>query len=129
MSTTQHLNSPKRLPSIEREIRSIYDALSAAYAKGADIRIEYPKQSSCKAMIRVYAGKGDPTLPAAPVESYALYPDTHDQTRIGSVAIYGADADLRRALIRKRGTLFGHRVARATVEQGRRPFVDVKFAL
>ncbi len=124
-----HRPFTQKLPAIEREIRSIYHALCAASPKTATIRIEYPKQASCKAMIRVYDGDGADTLPKSPLETYALYTAAYDQTRIGSVAIYGAAAGTRRALIRKRGTLFGHRVVSATVEQGRRPFVDVKFAV
>lgn len=54
--------------------------------------------------------------------------DTLRPDRLGSVAIYGEGASLRKAAIDMAGLLFGHRVAFTSLEMGRRLFVDVRFA-
>lgn len=62
---------------------------------------------------------------ASPIVSYALYPSSYDAGKLGSVAIYGHDAPARRTQILKQRSLFGYPVVSATLEVGRRPFVDV----
>lgn len=59
------------------------------------------------------------------VEMYVLYPMTGNRNALGSVAIYGEGAAARCVSLKKAGYLFGHRIVTATVESGRRPFVDV----
>lgn len=56
---------------------------------------------------------------------YVLYPDTIEQGRLESIAIYGVGAAQRCSTITKSGVIFGFPVKNATVEIGRRPFVDV----
>lgn len=135
---------------IEREIRSIYNALRSHDSDREVVTIEYPATGSCKAMIRVFrredlerqtmepdccreqlmreTNRGVKTSKVSPAVMYALYPDMYDAAKLGSVAIYGSEAVTRRSIILKQGTLFGRAVVSATIEMGRRPFVDVKLA-
>lgn len=135
---------------IEREIRSIYNALRSHDSDREVVTIEYPATCSCKAIIKVYrredlerqsmepeccreqilreTNRGAKTSKVSPAVMYALYPDMYDAAKLGSVAIYGSEAVTHRSIILKQGTFFGRAVVSATIEMGRRPFVDVKLA-
>jgi hypothetical protein len=111
-------------PSIEQRISMIFETLKA-YAGDANFKLNEPARgASCKGIICVYP-EADKKCETTPIEKYVFYPNRHDLSKIGSVAIYGKDADLRCMQILKRGTLFGYSVASAKVEMGRRQFVDV----
>lgn len=56
---------------------------------------------------------------------YVLYQSSIGQDRLESIAVYGAGATQRCATIAKSGVIFGFPVRSATVEIGRRPFIDV----
>lgn len=141
----------REIPEIDRDIRSIFLALNSRAAENSVAVMEKPAQgSSCKGIIHIYDrsdlcrqrdeeasyrelrnnGSDHPhhakPYRAKPTVTYAFYPKASDHTKLGSVAIYGENADSRRKLILKIGTLFGHRVISANIEMGRRPFVDVK---
>lgn len=122
----------RKLPAIEREINSIFLGIERIYAKDHDVKLERPKnQTSCKAIIKVYtkpdpeSGEKEPKT----LRMYALYPGNYDDRRIGSVAIYGDDAEDTRLQLQSRGNLFGLPIRKVTVELGRRPFVDVTIRL
>ena len=66
---------------------------------------------------------------ATPIEKYGFYPDPVWPDRLGSVAIYGKHAALRKNIIERIGYLFGHKVAKVSLVMGRRLFVDVRFAV
>lgn len=90
--------------------RQAYEAELKAYKQG-DIS-EKPKE---------------PAKPA-PEPMYVFYPDPHDASRLGSVAIYSAYAKEMCESIEKKGYLFGHRVKKVALDFGRRLFVDVTLA-
>ena len=141
----------REIPEIDRDIRSIFLALNSRTAENITAVLDKPAQSSsCKWIIHIYdrsdlcrqkeeeasyrelrnngSDRAHLVKPyrAKPTVTYAFYPKASDNAKLGSVAIYGENADSRRKLILKLGTLFGHRVIRANIEMGRRPFVDVK---
>ncbi|MCM1336139.1 MAG: hypothetical protein NC187_02680 [Candidatus Amulumruptor caecigallinarius] len=143
----------KELPAIELEVRSIINAITSRTTDSRCVTVDRdPKGASCKAIIRIFdadalalhreameeyrakiaRGADRTSLPkpasSLPVVMYALYPDPVDSTRLGSIAIYCEDAPIRLTLILKQRTLLGHRVAAATLERGRRPFIDVRLA-
>lgn len=64
-----------------------------------------------------------------PIEKYGFYPHPVWPDRLGSVAIYGNDAALRKSIIEQISYLFGHKVAKVSLEMSLRPFVDVRFAV
>ena len=64
-----------------------------------------------------------------PFVKYVFYSNTLDPNRLDSVAIYGADVSIYQTNILKRSSFFGRKVVSATLEMGRRLFVDVKFAV
>lgn len=138
-------------PSLGREIRSIFKAMSSDAALTTKAVMQQPpKGACCKSVITVYKvadlqrqedeekeldelakqGVDRRDLPkpykAKPVVTYALYPSTLDSNRLGSVAIYGDDNISLLTLIRKSGSLFGHTVIEAKLEMGIRPFIDVR---
>ena len=138
-------------PTLEKEIRSIFNTMSSEASQTTKAVMAQPaKGAYCKGMIMVYtvddlmrqkeeeteynellkqgADKRDLPKPykAKPHVTYAFYPSTLDATRLGSVAVYGNDALSMLLMIRKSGSLFGHRVIQAKLEIGIRPFVDVK---
>lgn len=118
-------NSNKQL-SIEQEIRSIFARLSESMEDGLIVKMDkVPKMSVyCNAVIGVYRC-GDLQKP---VMQYAFYKSIYVPDKLGSVAVYGDDATSNYASIKMRRSLFGHVISSVTIEMGRRPFVDVKFA-
>jgi len=141
----------REIPEIDRDIRSIFLALNSRTTENSTAVLEKPARgSSCKGIIHIYnqsdlcrqkeeeasyrelrnngSDHAHHVKPyrAKPTVTYAFYPKASDQNKLGSVAIYGENADSRRKLILKIGTLFGYRVINANIEVGRRPFVDVK---
>lgn len=120
----------KKKPSIEREIRSIFHALSSKAEKNQIVIIEQPiKGASRKATISIY-NRDDLSKQRRPlpITMYAFYSHTFDDEKLGSVAIYGSDVSIQRNLILRNGFLFGHRVISANLEMGRRLFIDVQLA-
>jgi len=143
----------KKISDIEREIRSIFRALTSTASEDKVVSIETPvKGASCRAIIRIFKTEDinrqseeekfyheqlsqgmnrnelDKPYKANPIVMYALYPQAYDSTKLGSIAIYGDDASMRQTLILRQGSLFGHTVVRANLEMGRRLFVNVKLA-
>ena len=120
--------------SIEQEITAIFNGIEADLKEGFVAEKTHPSKGStfCKGMVNVYKAedlkrkKEDKAFNAIPVTSYAFYTDTFRPSRIGSVAIYGDKAFNLCLNLNKRGCLFGRKIVSAKVEQGLRPFVDVK---
>ena len=120
--------------SIEQEITAIFNGIEANLNEGWVAEKTNPSKGStfCKGMVNVYKAEDykrkneNQTSKPIPVISYAFYQDTYRPSRIGSVAIYGDKAFNRCLNLNKRGFLFGRKIVSAKVEQGLRPFVDVK---
>ena len=120
--------------SIEQEITAIFNGIEANLKEGLVAEKTHPSKGStfCKGMVNIYKAedlkrkKENHSSKAMPVISYAFYPDTFRPSRIGSVAIYGENAFNRCLTLKKRGFFFGRKIVSAKVEQGLRPFVDVK---
>jgi hypothetical protein len=114
----------KKPRTIETEIQSIFRMLCSSVADNAVVKMEKPAQySTCKGLISIY--KQGMLLQTM----YAFYSSSQYPTKLGSVAIYGSDVATYQQRILKRGTLFGYQVVRATLEMGRREFLDVTLAV
>lgn len=152
-STKKTKSLQKQLPAIEREIRAIFNSLSSSDSETYTVVLEHPERSaSAKAIVKVFlkvdierqreeetayreaiaAGVDRSTLPrcfvATPIVMYAFYPKTTDEDTLGSIAIYGKNASQTLDRIVRHGYLFGRTVLQASVEIGRRPFVNVIIA-
>lgn len=124
---------PKAIPTIEREIRSIFRVLSARASEHDRVVLERPdKGASYVAVINIYREEDlncQKSTKPVPYVKYVFYSNTIDRNRLDSIAIYGADAAAYHSSIVKRGSFFGRKVVGATLEMGRRWFVDVKLAV
>lgn len=120
----------KKMPAIEREIRSIFRVLSSKVSDNQVVLIDRsPKGASRVATISIYNREDiEKSKKSFPILMYAFYSHTLDDNKLGSVAIYCSDASIHHSLILKRGSLFGHRITSVTLKMGRRPFVDVQLA-
>lgn len=143
----------KQIPLIDREINSIHKGLIPQRADNLPdiVMLEWLSGGAgCRATISIYDaetlasledagtllamagnpdGKSNSKLKKVPPTiRYAFYPATLHPDRLGSVAIYCKDPRAVQKRIIGSGTLFGHAVVRATIEIGRRPFVDVTLA-
>ena len=129
--------SVSKSSSIEQEITAIFNAIESNLKEGLVVEKTRPSKGStfCKGEISVYKAedlsrmKEDKSFRAKPLERYTFYNDTMKPSRIGSIAIYGEKAFNRCLLLNQRGFLFGRKIVRAKVEQGLRPFVDVKLVV
>lgn len=132
----------RNLSKIESDMRAIFRLLSSEVEDGsAVVTSQSGKGESARWTASVFRQedlcrqKEEEVLhcpnpfKATPVVKYVFYPDTLRPDRLGSVAIYGEGASLRKAAIDRAGQLFGHRVAFTSLEMGRRLFVDVRFAV
>lgn len=143
-------NRSTTVTPLERSLRSIVASLKAHLAKDLSIVVTQPsKGASCVKIIQIYnqaemmrqkeeeilrrqlakengTGYTGNSFKAKPVVTYAFYSSSFDNTKLGSVAIYCSDVLTRLFMIRKNGTLFGFPVISAEIENGLRPFIDVK---
>ena len=119
-----------RIGSIESTINSIENNLVRNASSGLSVeRKKALRGQSCKCMINIFAeekpkGKDE----RKPLMTYAFYAGTYFPSRLGSVAIYADNVTSILAQIRASKSLFGIPVVEATLEYGRRPFIDVRFA-
>ena len=119
-----------RIGSIESMIDAIENYLVRNASAGQSVeRKRTGRGQSCNCMISIFAeakpkGKDERT----PLQTYAFYPGTYIPTRLGSVVIYTDNVTTLLAQIRSGKTLFGIPVLEATLEYGRRPFIDLRFA-
>lgn len=112
----------KQPPLIEREINSIYRTLKLKTSGNRVITLERPgRYSTCKATISIYSTSAQ----RVPLVMYAFYSDILHPNKLGSIAIYGDNPEATQKRVLTYGALFGHMVKRVTIENGRRPFVDV----
>lgn len=124
----------KNFQTIEQTISSIFRILSTTASDNSVVVREKPSKAAtfCKGMISIFdrndlrQQEEDKSFKASPIIRYAFYPDTYNPARLGSIAIYGKNAPALCAIINKQGALFGHNVISASVENGRRPFIDVR---
>ncbi len=116
---------PKRLSPIETSLRQLQRAVEGWRLDGRKATFERAKggTSACAA-INIYNSADAAVIS----RRYVFYPHPLDASRLGSVAIYGADAKETLESITRSGFIFGCRIRQATLEFGRRPFVDVKFS-
>ena len=123
--------------SIEHEITSIFNGIEASLEEGLVAEKTRPSKGStfCKGEVNVYKAadlkrkKDDKSLKPKPIERYTFYSNTLRPSRLGSVAIYGEKAFNRCLILNERGFFFGRKIVSAKVEQGLRPFVDVKLVV
>ena len=119
-----------RIGSIESTINAIENNLVRNASSGLSVeRKKSLRGQSCKCMINIFAeekpkGKDE----RKPLMTYAFYAGTYFPSRLGSVAIYADNVTAILAQIRASKSLFGIPVVEATLEYGRHPFIDVRFA-
>ena len=120
--------------TIEQTISSIFRVLSTTASDNSVVVREKPSKTStfCKGLISIFnrndllrQEKGKP-FKATPIVRYAFYSNTYNPTQLGSIAIYGDNATILGSIIKKYKTIFGHTVISVSVENGRRPFIDVR---
>lgn len=126
----------KNNTTIDQEINSIFHNLTLLGSEQTVVRKEKsPGKGSCRGIIAVFnrdsllLQEKDPSFKPVPTVRYAFYPDTYFPGRLGSVAIYGENAETMCAKLKNQGIFFGRRIVSASVEFGRRPFVDVRLAV
>lgn len=149
--STKSKTPKKVIPAIEREISVIYKALSLHAPENEAVVLERPKKPfACRATISIYlrsdllrqqeeqearsnsaaaaaeASQRSKPFRALSKVTYAFYPATVSPDKLGSVAIYGSDPEATLDRIVSSGHLFGLPVKRASIETGRRAFVDVQ---
>lgn len=140
--------------SIESIIDTVADLLAVTLPTGTFVEKKSTvKGKCCKGMITVTLprkeklkgelvpsrptvhqtkGKNDSTEQNLDKDSkvmYVFYASTYNPSQIGSVAIYAKETAPLLSLIHKSKTLFGFQVIDATIEYGRRPFIDVTLAI
>ncbi len=121
--------SRRDLPQIERDIRAIFNALTAQTEEGFTVKTSQDGSGlSAKWTASIFRDADLELKKPNPVVMYAFYPDPVRADRLGSVAIYGSEPSLYKSMIDRSGSFFGRKVARTSLEMGRRPFVDVTFA-
>lgn len=125
-------NQKSNVKSIDAEINNIFQSLKSQVSEARIVVKEIlPRLSSCKGIISVYNKsdiknqKNNP-IKAKSIATFSIYPGIYDPTKIGSIAIYGADAVYYLEMLRKRSTLFGYEIKEVRAEMGMRVFVDVK---
>lgn len=129
--------------NIEKEINALINNMTAHLSEDYTVVKERPtKWSTCRKMVAVYrnadlrrqraeAGSSrreacdQSRYKATPVLRYTFYSSNYDADRLGSVAIYGANAAAEYMDISKAGHFFGAPVRSIDFEIGRRPFVNV----
>lgn len=128
----------RRAFTIEEEINGLFQRFAKDAAESIVVTKEKgTKGGSCRGIINIFRAddlrreqlereaEKPKRFKAYPMERYAFYPDSYDETRLGSVAIYGEDVMKRYFAIKKSGVLFGHAVRKVSIEWGVRPFIDV----
>lgn len=115
--------------TIECEINSIYRALVADTDESLVVVKEKPKRGEAsKGVINIFVKDENRsrTESRTPLVKYVFYPSTLFPGRLGSVAIYGQEAVKVFGKLKTQGHLYGRRYLNLELEQGRRPYVDVK---
>lgn len=118
--------------SIEEAINNIFQTLTDQVSESSMVvKEKLSRWASCKGIISVY-GKMDLKKQngnagkARPIATFAFYPGIYEPTKLGSVAIYGADAKNYLEMLRKSSSLFGYEIKEVRAEMGMRLFVDVR---
>lgn len=116
--------------TIESTIDAIESYLIRTVSAGLSVeRKKSGRGQSCRCMISIFAEEKPKGYDVRiPLQTYAFYPGTYIPTRLGSIAIYADNVTSILAQIRSGKTLFGIPIMEAKIEQGRRPFIDVRFA-
>lgn len=123
--------------SIEKQIESIFMGLvSNLPKKFVAFRSSPTKGSSlCKGIIRIYlkeeiekAAENERKY-CRPIESYAFYVKDFQGSELESVAVYGDDVCSKYYILKRKGHLFGYKIATLKIESGLRPFLDAKLVV
>lgn len=125
----------KNVQIIEKEIESIRRSICANVEEGVKVVNEKVPRSNtfCKAVIAIYKVADYRSLSEGstlqPLERFYFYPATLRNDRLGSVAIYGNDVISRYGWLTKGQTFYGSKILGASIENGARPFIDIKLAI
>lgn len=118
--------------SIEKAINNILQTLNDQLSESSvAVKEKLSRWASCKGIISVYRKSDIKRLngkntDALPLVKLAFYPGIYDPSKLGSIAIYGAEAKNYLELLRKQSSLFGYKIKEVRAELGLRLFVDVR---
>lgn len=119
--------------SLDQEISNIAERLTAASSSEEVFKAERPRKGmSAKGIIDIYnkaefdaQTKNDP---AKPKVRYVFYGGVYNSSKMGSVAIYSGNPMTLFSIMKRRDSLFGHRIVSVSLENGLATYVDVRFA-
>ena len=124
--------------SIEKQIDLIFKGLVSTLPQNLVAVRANPKKGSslCKGLIQIYikgeSGKGDENIKHSSnklIESYAFYMKDFQDSKLESIAIYSNKVATKYYMLKRRGYLFGYKIASLKIESGLIPFIDVKLAI
>lgn len=121
---------------IEKQINLIFKGLVSNLPQNLVAVKAKPKKSSslCKGFIQIYIKdeserKGDEKNNSNSnklIVSYAFYMKDFQDSKLESIAIYGDKIATKYYILKRKGYLFGYKIASLKIESGFRPFLDVK---
>lgn len=122
---------------IEQQIKSIFMGLVSNLPQDlVAVRVNPSKGSVlCKGLVKIYnkaemgEAAGRKERVGYPLETYAFYTKDFHDSKLESIAIYGEEVSSKYFILKRKGVLFGYRIASLKIESGLRPFLDVKLAV
>ena len=123
--------------TIEKSISNIFDFLVANTSENSVVvKEKLLRWSSSAGIISIYpasdykkVGAKDSKGCSRATATFAFYPSIYDNTKLGSVAIYGTDVRAYLESLKKTTSMFGYPIKEVRAEMGMRLFVDVKFTV
>lgn len=122
---------------IEQQICAVFNGLVANLPEKLVALRAKPAKGSifCKGLIQIFnkaeieKASEKKGIIAYPLETYAFYMKDFQDSKLESIAIYAQNVTAKYFTLRRRGYLFGYRIASIKIETGRRLFLDVKLAV
>lgn len=122
---------------IENQVSTIFSSLVSNLPRElVALRAKPMKYATlCKGLINIYKKEelekvsDNKRMSVRPMVMYAFFMKDYQESILESVAIYGGNLPSRYFALKRRGVLFGYKIAHLNVEVGARPFLDVKLAV
>lgn len=121
--------------TIKKSINNIFEFLTAEVSeRSVVVKEQLTRWSVSVGIISIYsaveykkAESKDLKSGLQPIATFAFYPNVYEPSKIGSVAIYSANARVYLESLKKMSSLFGYQIKEIRAEIGMRLFVDVRF--
>lgn len=121
--------------TIKKSINNIFEFLTAEVSeRSVVVKEQLTRWSVSVGIISIYsaveykkAETKDLKSGLQPIATFAFYPNVYEPSKIGSVAIYSANARVYLESLKKMPSLFGYQIKEIRAEIGMRLFVDVRF--